>query len=442
MSSNTQATGPANTGSTVESHVPLGIDPPPSTNSDISPSTELDAVSKSSRLQASTDRPLQENTSKAAPRKLCKVLHIINGEYYSGAERVQDLLAACLPEFGFAVDFAVLKEGKFNESRKYRKALVHQCTMHARLDLRVITQLTEIVDEYGYEILHAHTPRSVMVGSRVATRCNLPLVYHVHSPTSRDSTRSLMNRVNSVTERMALNDVDHLVTVSDSLAQHVLEMGVPRNRITTIANGVPIVKDRPLRSDPKSPWTLSTIALFRPRKGTEVLLKALEILRKEGIDVRLRAVGTFETEDYEQHLRELTTSYGIDEQVEWLGFQQDVNQQLAQSDIFVLPSLFGEGMPMVVLEAMAMGVPVVGTNVEGVPEVVRDGLDGRIAEPGDPHDLADAIASIINDDFQWRTLSDTVVARHRDAFSDRAMAAGMSAIYRDILRASAARPTR
>ena len=130
------------------------------------------------------------------------------------------------------------------------------------------------------------------------------------------------------------------------------------------------------RQPPQTTWTLATVALFRPRKGTEVLLSALQQLRRQGHDVRLLAVGGFETSEYETYLKNLTGEYDLASCVQWLGFQTGVNRWLQQSDLFVLPSLFGEGMPMVVLEAMALGVPVVGTDVEGVPEVVRDGVDG------------------------------------------------------------------
>ena len=65
-------------------------------------------------------------------------------------------------------------------------------------------------------------------------------------------------------------------------------------------------------------------------------------------------------------------------------------------DLFVLPSLFGEGLPMVVLEAMAAGVPVVATRVPGVPEAIRHGQDGVLVDPGDADDLAQAIAGVVN----------------------------------------------
>ena len=78
-----------------------------------------------------------------------------------------------------------------------------------------------------------------MIASLIAARRRLPLVYHVHSPTSRDSTRPLMNRVNAVTERLSLSAAHRIVTVSESLARHVQTLGFDRHKITVVPNGVP-----------------------------------------------------------------------------------------------------------------------------------------------------------------------------------------------------------
>ena len=123
------------------------------------------------------------------------------------------------------------------------------------------------------------------------------------------------------------------------------------------------------------------IALFRPRKGLEVLLEALALLRSRGLPVRLRAVGSFETPEYESHVKQLAGQLNLEAAIDWAGFARDMDGELARMDLFVLPSLFGEGLPMVVLEAMSAGLPVVASAVPGVPEAVRDGVEGLLVEP-------------------------------------------------------------
>ena len=100
----------------------------------------------------------------------------------------------------------------------------------------------------------------------------------------------------------------------------------------------------------------------------------------------------------------------------------------------VLPSLFGEGLPMVILEAMSAGIPVVATRVEGVPEAVRDGQEGLLVKPGDPDDLAQAITRLIGGELDLGQLGANAMRRHGACFSDIRMAAEVAAIYRCVLR--------
>ena len=102
-------------------------------------------------------------------------------------------------------------------------------------------------------------------------------------------------------------------------------------------------------------------------------------------------------------------------------------------DAFVLPSLFGEGLPMVVLEAMAVGLPVVASRVEGTPEAVRDGIDGLIFESGSAAELAAKLKSLFVGRVNWNSLSQSSQARQRESFSDISMSRGVARIYRELL---------
>ncbi len=361
------------------------------------------------------------------------VLHVINGEHYAGAERVQDLLAQGLLEHGFQVAFACLKPGRFLEARRCRQAPLYALPMRTRLDLRAVARLARIIRREGCRLVHAHTPRTALIGRLAALAARVPMVYHVHSPTARDSTRAWRNRCNAALEWASLRGTPRLIAVSHSLRRHMLALGYAPQRISVVHNGVPCIEPPPRRDPPRGQWTLGCVALIRPRKGIEVLLDAMAVLRAEELPVRLRVVGPFESAAYETQLKDRAGRLGIADGVEWTGFLSDVNAALRQFDLLVLPSLFGEGLPMVVLEAMACGVPVVGTRVEGVPEAIGDGQDGVLARPNDPPDLARAIARVVSGGLSWVSLSQHARARQVEAFSDQSMAAGVAAVYRDVL---------
>ncbi len=362
-----------------------------------------------------------------------RVLHLINGEFYAGAERVQDLLAQQLGRFGFDVEFACLKDGMFEEKRRYKEAALHRMPMRSKADVSMCSRLARMVRERRIELLHTHTPRSALLGALVARLAGIPMVHHVHSPAADDTESRLRNARNVFVERLSLRGARRLIAVSSSLQRYLRERGYASARICEIPNGVPMTDRARLRYVPGSELVLGTLALFRPRKGIEVLLDAMAHVREAGVPVRLHAVGPFETAAYEASVKNMTQALGLQDAVTWAGFRSDVEAQFRRMHVFVLPSLFGEGMPMVLLEAMAAGLPVVSTRVEGIPQVVREGRDGLLATPGDARELADALLRFPRGEADAEAMGDSGWQRQRDHFSDVSMAARTATVYREVL---------
>jgi glycosyltransferase involved in cell wall biosynthesis len=158
-------------------------------------------------------------------------------------------------------------------------------------------------------------------------------------------------------------------------------------------------------------------------------------LKRQDRHVHLRAVGPFETPEYEGEIRRLAADLNVAAEIEWRGFRGDIAAELASMDVFVFPSILPEGMPMVVLEAMAAGVPVVASQVSGVVEIIREGRDGLLAAPGEHDDLALAIARLMDGRADWNALRQAAHARQSAHFSASSMAAGVAEVYRDVLSA-------
>ncbi len=392
-------------------------------------------IIKASELSQNSEPESQvPATSPIADVDALKVLHLINGEHFSGAERVQDLLALAMPRFGYSVGFACVKPDKFPEVRHSRDSELFETPMKSKFDVWCAGRVAKVFRENNYRLIHAHTPRTLLIGRLAARRLNCPLVYHVHSPVGRDSERGFANRFNTMMETWSLAGVSKMICVSNSLAGYMRELGHDSEKISVVSNGVAAIEDLPKRSEPGKTWTIGTMALFRPRKGTEVLLDALAILKDKNIEVNLRAVGPFETSEYENEIMQRVDSLGIGSMIQWTGFQTNVNEQLRKMDLFVLPSLYGEGLPMVVLESMANAIPVVASRVEGIPEAVRDTVDGLIFEPANATDLAEKLESLIGDNLRWATMSQSAVERQRNELSDISMARGVATIYDELLK--------
>lgn len=380
-----------------------------------------------------TSLTIPATRSRTSPQ--ARVLHVINGEHFSGAERVQQLLGRQLPTLGIEAHFACLKPGKFAALCGLREEYVSDVGMRSRFDLSIVSQLRRIVLERNIDILHAHTPRTALITSLLALRTGLPWIYHVHSPAARDSTRNTINRLNHLIERHALRNCHRVVTVSRSLRREMLKVGVPRKRLTVVPNGVPAIEPiEPAERLSRTHWRIGMVALMRPRKGVEIALQAMKLLKQRKLPLSLELIGGFETDAYQQQVLTLLEALDLDDCVQCSGFTSDVPSAIRRLDALLLPSLFGEGMPMVVLEALAAAVPVVATRVEGTPEVIRDGVEGYLAQPGDANSLADQLALLTSSRPAWQAMSERAVARHRSTFSDQQMAERIARIYLQLVQ--------
>lgn len=156
--------------------------------------------------------------------------------------------------------------------------------------------------------------------------------------------------------------------------------------------------------------------LIRP-KGVHVLLEALADLRDRGRSFTLDVLGTG---PYEEELKALAKELELDDTVKFRGFQDlpGVLTHMDQADVFVFPS-FGEGMPRVLLEAMARGLPIIATDVGGIGGVIEDGRNGRLIPPGSPDALAAAVSALTQDAETWEKFSGAGLATAMDHTMDR-----------------------
>jgi hypothetical protein len=142
-----------------------------------------------------------ERPAEVPSRAPVRVLHVVNGEHYSGAERVQDLLALNLAEFGFDVGFACLKPGRFDQMRQAKRAPLADLHMRSRVDLLPALRLARLITNQKYALVHTHSPRAALAGRLASALAGVPLVHHVHSHTASDWTRMRQNRLNGGVRR-------------------------------------------------------------------------------------------------------------------------------------------------------------------------------------------------------------------------------------------------
>lgn len=234
----------------------------------------------------------------------------------------------------------------------------------------------------------------------------------------------------------AIDLVDRVITVSEAAAASFRDAGLRDDKIVAVRNGIDQRPSERSRDEMRAeldiePDTLLllTVARFTAQKGHAVLLDALRALvDRVGIPCQLLLVGDGpEREAIERQVEDL----GLQRQVRFLGERRDVADLLGAADLVILPSLF-EGLPLVVLEAMSAGVPIVATRIGGTTEALGDDHPW-LAEPGDVQSLADCLADALQDTAQRHALANRLYNRFHDHFTAARMAAETVAVYRSLL---------
>jgi len=177
---------------------------------------------------------------------------------------------------------------------------------------------------------------------------------------------------------------------------------VPAKRCVLIENGIDIEEfSRRYRIDeakrrqgiPPNRLCLGAVGRLSPEKGFDLLIKAVDCLLKEGFDLELVISGDGEEQP---RLQDLIGQLGRGDRIRLLGYRAALREVYEAMDVFALSSL-REGLPNVLLEAMALKVPVVATRIAGVPRLITDGVNGMLVNPGSVDALAEALVSLLVD---------------------------------------------
>jgi glycosyltransferase involved in cell wall biosynthesis len=175
--------------------------------------------------------------------------------------------------------------------------------------------------------------------------------------------------------------------------------------------------------------TIGTVGRLLPLKGIVHLLRAISTLREDFPDLRLEIVGDGpERTDLQKQIIAL----GLADIVRFLGWLPEVNSAMAGWQIFVQPSL-EEGLPVALLEAMAAGLPVIASDVGGIPEIIEEGVTGTLVAPGDPIALSESLREMLLNVELRQRLGDAARLRIRQHFSPEAMVRQISEVYDELL---------
>jgi glycosyltransferase involved in cell wall biosynthesis len=268
-------------------------------------------------------------------------------------------------------------------------------TFFDKYDVAFAGHLVALIKEQRYDVIHAHLfPASLVAGlSSLAVR-NTPWVFTEHSAWNRRRAAPLLR----ILDAFVYSRFQRVVAVSNQVANALTEWqpGI-KHKLHVIPNGVPIpdISESKAQIRDKLGLPLDVpLILFVGRlshiKGVDILLRSLS--RLNGREYRAMLAGTGAQRD---ELEQLAIQLGVRDKVDFLGLRDDVWRLMLAADCLVLPSRW-EGLPMVILEAMARAKPVIASAVGGIPEVIKDGVTGWLVPPEDPLALAETVNRVLS----------------------------------------------
>ncbi|MGB7538130.1 MAG: glycosyltransferase [Anaerolineales bacterium] len=367
-------------------------------------------------------------------------------------------LAAGLPRDRFTVRLIAGREGRgeagmhyLAEAKGIRPESVASLSPHLGPgDIIAFFHLLRIFREWKPDVVHTHTAKAGAVG-RAAARCaGVPVIIHTfHGHVLRGYFPRPLERLFRGIERALTRITDRLVTLSPALKTDLVEMGIAgQEKIEVVPLGMDLApllgcdaRRGELRAElgfPSEYPLVGIVGRLVPIKNHRLFLEAARSMVDSGSSARFIAIGDGELRDF---LRNLASEMGIADRIRFLGWRKDMVPIYAGLDLLALTS-DNEGTPVALIEGMAAGVPVVATAVGGVPDIVRDGITGRLVPPGDPDAMRRAWDAALSEKETTNRMSREARREVEERFGRERMLSAMSALYEELtdLKTGASRP--
>lgn len=309
-------------------------------------------------------------------------------------------------------------------------------------DLKTLKNLKAILRDGQFDVLHTHMSKAALLGAVVGmTDRKIRVINTAHNLGFIAMPQQWKKSLFWFYDKMLVTvGIDVTVTVSQKVAEQAIQAKLlPAKSVQVIRNGIRVER---FDHAAKTPTSVSGLPLFEKSgpivitvarlvwfKGLHTLVEAAAEVIKDHPNVRFLVVGCGELrENLEQQAAEL----GVGDAFIFAGERNDIPALLKQSDLFVLPSV-SEGLPISILEAMAARLPVIATDVGGVPELVEDRETGRLVSPEAPSDLAQAIMECLQDPERMRAYGHAGRQRLENLFSQTAMVEATERLYHTTL---------
>ena len=350
-----------------------------------------------------------------------------------GAEWHVVNLASALAEQGHRITLACTVEGVLAPLAEQAGISVRPLLHHLvkrRQSPRYAWKLAKLVRQSQFDLVHAHMYASALASAYALLGTSIPLVITEHSQANWRSQYACR------CSQWSYSQARHVIAVSREIRRRLIEQeGVPSDRISVIMNALPPASEQRKSIQPDLPAALRTgllvgvAARLQPEKGVAYFLEAAAHVLQFLPEVHFLVMGDG---PQRKELQAYVEQLGVQEHVHFLGFRLDARAIIGLLDVLVVPSL-SEGTPLVTLEAMSAGVPVVASAVGGIPEQVRHQSEGILVPPGDALALGEAVLHLLQNPTWMQQLGEAGRQRTLSHFSFTTMLQETENVYRATL---------
>jgi glycosyltransferase involved in cell wall biosynthesis/protein-tyrosine-phosphatase len=368
-----------------------------------------------------------------------KVCHVMTADLWAGAEvQVATVASHLVRRSDVDLSAVLLNEGRLADELRRLGVPVTVVDERRTSAVGIFAFLLRFLRDHQVDIVHTHRYKDSVLGIVAAKLAGVPramrTVHGLSEPTK--GWDRLKSRVYETLETVTLRCfADCVVAVSRRMAETLTQSGYRSTVVTPIHNGIDpaVVKTTRPPEDVRRELgietrdvVIGTAGRLSAVKGHACLLRAVRLILDREPNARFVLAGDGPLRD---ELLAAARRLGVDRRCLFVGPRADVYDVIAAMDVFVLPSL-AEGLPMVLLEAMVLGTPVVATAVGGIPELITHDENGVLVEPGSEQALADACLALARDRDRARALASRAKQVVGATFSHEKSGGAVAAVYR------------
>ncbi|MFZ7942058.1 glycosyltransferase [Neobacillus sp. 19] len=364
---------------------------------------------------------------------------------WGGAQKCELELLTALDNDSMKTYFATSTEGPMNSRVNAAGKQVTIIPVHQNVDqirkgqvktgiLFMIIQVFQMLPHFWkvmnfirknrIDLVYTSQFRSQLMIGWLAKGLGRKVIWHIHGE----------EQLNNLLGKISVAAADQIIVVSQTVSERYKKLfPKQKSKFMVVHNGVEVMTTAPQKTNPA--FTITMVGTIIEGKRQDLAISAVAELVKQGYNVQLQIIGEkppWHTDGYKHSLYKLVSQYNLESCVSFLGWLENPFDTILHSHVFILPS-DTEGMPLSIIEAMALGLPCISTNVGGVPELIEDGKTGFIIKPGNVAELVEKLALLLDQPALCERMGQQARETYESHFTKKLFVKGVAGVINTVV---------